>query len=569
MGRASLTYGEQQAPVPSFITSSKAERSSAFHDDVSKYERLSLQLDDGSELDYCILGDGTACILAASPSGDAIALPIQIDGHDVLSLGERCLFGYHKLTCVILPDHLVTIGPFALAGTGITEIALPQTLRRIEYKAFFNCHSLTDAQVAPELEHIGPGAFESTALSGFWIPATVTEIGFDAFHNSAVRAALPLPTFAIDPHNPRYCLDRYGALYRIDGEHCVLQQMLEKTTEAIAIMDGCELVERKAFFRHGRLRQVVLPSSLTTIEEKAFQYCERLTDVSNTEGLASVGNHAFQGSSLRKFAVGSHLESLGECALYTGESPTRIVPPSLKEIVVAQDNPRYYAVSGMLIERRGARDDRLLIYAGDAPEIIVPDAVTEICPYAFSNVEGPVRLVLHDHIHTVGLLGFAFGRTLREIVLASNECEEGFVEFRFPAGTQAQGAVRASFYSCTVNPKEIMYAADSNMLSCTRSFEWATYAIWRLQKPYYISDHAQDVMKNGLKAKACKTCLEFAQRRYMQGFSDLMDLEIINLENIGEIIGELGEQGEPEAVGYLMRLKRNKYGDTRDVNFDL
>ena len=123
---------------------------------------------------------------------------------------------------------LETIGADAFKGTGIGEISLPSTLRRIEEGAFNGCSSLKTVSFNSDskLESIGADAFRGVRISEIILPSTVRRVEDGAF---------------------------YGCGY----------------LETIELNDGLEYIGKEAFYNTLPYKTRVL-GSIGTIDENAF-----------------------------------------------------------------------------------------------------------------------------------------------------------------------------------------------------------------------------------------------------------------------------------------------------------
>ncbi|SDW08758.1 Leucine rich repeat-containing protein [Capnocytophaga granulosa] len=88
-----------------------------------------------------------------------------------------------KLTSVVLPSSLITIGGGAFTGcSSLSSITLPNSLTTIEEDAFNECSALTSIVLPNSLTTIGNEAFSRTKLTSLTIPKNVTNIGEGVFY---------------------------------------------------------------------------------------------------------------------------------------------------------------------------------------------------------------------------------------------------------------------------------------------------------------------------------------------------------------------------------------------------
>lgn len=184
------------------------------------------------------------------------------DAKALTSIGNNAFYGCKKLTGSLeIPDSVTEIGAEAFLDCNNLSgnFELPEGLQSVGNDAFYNCYNLT---------------------GGLKLPDTVTSIGTGTFYNCA----------------------------NLDG-YLVLSSSLTKIPK-IAFNNCVNLkVEDK----------LVIPSSVTVIEDAAFARCSSLTgDLEIPDTVTSIGNNAFYGcSSLNGYlTLPSQLTVIPSCAFW-------------------------------------------------------------------------------------------------------------------------------------------------------------------------------------------------------------------------------------------------------------
>ena len=78
---------------------------------------------------------------------------------------------------VVIPNGVKQIGPYAFNSTAVTEVVIPESMKRIGWGAFWNCQSLKKLNLPANLTQIEESAFcNCAALQELEIPAGVTRI---------------------------------------------------------------------------------------------------------------------------------------------------------------------------------------------------------------------------------------------------------------------------------------------------------------------------------------------------------------------------------------------------------
>lgn len=100
-------------------------------------------------------------------------------------LGEFTFYECKKLTSVVLPSTLISIGGNAFARTGLRKIDIPNTVTSVGGDAFAYCSSLATVVVGKRVVKIEKGAFYSSAVTNAYIkPVTPPSVSSYLFSSS-------------------------------------------------------------------------------------------------------------------------------------------------------------------------------------------------------------------------------------------------------------------------------------------------------------------------------------------------------------------------------------------------
>ena len=162
-------------------------------------------------------------------------------------------FSGAKVSTVILPLNLETIGSRAFYGSAITSIYIPETVKSIEEYAFAQTESLT-------------GNVE--------IPDATTSIGDNAFQNSAFNGTLTL-----------------GSGLKTIGQYAFAG--CGNITGDLIIPDAVETMDISAFQEAGFSGNLQIGTGLTEIPANAFSSCKFTGTLTIGENVVTIGNSAF------------------------------------------------------------------------------------------------------------------------------------------------------------------------------------------------------------------------------------------------------------------------------------
>ena len=174
----------------------------------------------------------------------------------------------------------------------------------------------------------------------------------------------------------------------------------------IEIPDGIKVIGTKAFSEHKGLEEVLIPGSVEVLDYRAFYNCTDLVTVTIEEGVKEIGREAFKNcKGLRHLTIPSSVKRIGYGMLSgLGKKALReimaniIIPNDLVMEDGAQFEPEYLYSNkeGELIV-----DGCVVSSDSQNKEIVIPDGVTRIGPWAFSKCKNLEKIVLPTSIEEI------------------------------------------------------------------------------------------------------------------------------------------------------------------------
>ena len=173
-------------------------------------------------------------------------------------------FENSKVTSVILPDSVVSIGPHAFSNcSNLSAITIPDTVTSIGTQCFYLCEGLKSVS----------------------LPAGLTDIDFGIF-----GWCTNLKSIDIDPENPVYVM-KDGMM--IDQKNQKLVYLLNPVKGKCEVPDGIREIETRAFEANNNLKEIVFPDSVEIIQPEAIEYCKNLTSVTLPQGIREINSYLF------------------------------------------------------------------------------------------------------------------------------------------------------------------------------------------------------------------------------------------------------------------------------------
>ena len=309
----------------------------------------------------------------------------------VTAIGRNAFSSCLVLTSVSIPNSVVTVGQGAFfACPGLNEIGFSSSITSIESRAFSACSSLTKIAIPSAVIFIGDNAFTSCSnLTEIDIPSSVTSIGEGAFSACSGLTTVSIPASVTEMGANIFNLcnslveiqveDGSKAFKSIDGA-------LYSINEDILIACPCA---KSGIFE--------IPASVTTVADRAFYGCEKLTDIVIPRSVKYIQDTAFRKcSGLVSVVIPMSVISIGNKVFMQCHN--------MKEIIVEEDNSSYASIEGVLYDS----DMNCLIKCPEAKdgELVIPSSVTAISDDAFSDCNILTSVTLSNALTSIGRRAF-------------------------------------------------------------------------------------------------------------------------------------------------------------------
>ncbi len=219
----------------------------------------------------------------------------------VTTISDYAFFFCESLVSVSMP-LVTTAGEHSFYGCiSLTSVEMPSTTM-IGNSAFGDCFSLKSVSM-PSVSTISDMAFDNcSGLTSVFIPASCTSIGSSPF--SRCKA---LEGIVVDYNNPNYT-SKGGVLYDKSLNTLIV---CPNGLSSVDILPSVTMISDGAFY-DGCLTSIVIPQSVKTIGDGAFQVCTALTSVDIPASVTTIGDRAFDGC-IGLTSVYCHWEEPLEC----------------------------------------------------------------------------------------------------------------------------------------------------------------------------------------------------------------------------------------------------------------
>lgn len=366
---------------------------------------------------------------------------------DTRFIGNSAFEDCESLETITIPAGVISIGCNAFEYCrDLKSIVIPDSVRKLSDEAFRCCYNLKSVVIPDGVVHIGYRAFsDCSSLTDIVIAKNVTKID-----NWAFAECRNLEHITVASENPVY--------------HSAGNCLIETATGTLIL--GCKksvipsdgtvtVIGERAFNFCEDLTEINIPDSVVSIEESAFSDCSRLTDLYITDlakwceisfgfyanPLRNGCNLYLNGVLVRDLVIPDSVTSIGE-VFSRCKSLTSVTIPentiyvandaffgcnNLASITVASGNPVYHSAGNCLIETATGT----LVFGCKNSVIPSDGSVTVIGDSAFGSCESLAEITIPDSVTKIGSNAFSGCLALTEILIPGSVTEIGDAAFSY------------------------------------------------------------------------------------------------------------------------------------------
>lgn len=272
------------------------------------------------------------------------------------------------------------------------RLTVPEGVRTIEDRAMEACKALTEVVLPSSLLSIGEGAFSGGMLTHIYVHAdnsVYTDVDGVLFNKE--RSSLELC--------PK---GRTGAYSVPDGVRRIADGAFEncRVLGEIVLPSSLEYIGDRAFTGYGMIMSeripIKIPDGVTVIGERAFADCATFDAGFLPASVREIKDEAFAGSAPKMVSIGPGVRHIGVRA-FSGKVLTRID--------VDEDNTMYSSDNGVLY----SKDKTVLLACPDKTitAYIIPEGVRRIGDCAFIDNSALSDVSLPSSLEDIGNYAFA------------------------------------------------------------------------------------------------------------------------------------------------------------------
>lgn len=377
-------------------------------------------------------------------------------------------------------------------GCKFEKVVLPPGLEGIGVNAFYEAENLREVVFGGNERYLADNAFRSaTKLSEIHLPASLDSIGNNTFHRAGSDTGFSLDLSGVSKF----------------GFKC----FSESGIKCLTLPHNAGNMPEEMFSGCSRLEEVSVPEDMVRIPRSMFRNCPSLQRLSLSEGLTHIEDYAFSQCDLRELSLPSSLSSIGAQAfsgnknlekVNAAEGIERIFTDSFKGSIAEKEFPvengvkyfghiAYHLETGAPLDISFRSGTRVLAgnlfceyvgkpynnYACEVVEsVILPDELEHIGDDTFRRCRKLTSIAFPPKLKSIGKSAFAECSGLTSINLPSALEEIGDMAFMgtsvgnldFPGSLTRIGA--GAFKGCSMTSVEL----PSNLLELGTSAFYGT-----------------------------------------------------------------------------------------------
>ena len=427
---------------------------------------------------YTLDDANRATITGYNGSATALYIPGEIDGHEVVAIGDRAFQNRTDLKTVMIPDSVTEISGMAFYGcSGLGNVTLSKNLKSLGSSTFGNCDGLTQIEIPKSLERAGddyfasyaPGAFSGCKnLKHISFEEGITEIAYKLFSNCTGLEEITIPdTVTTIKGNAFYECSNLSKVKLSENLTVIEADAFQEcnSLQNIELPEGLSEIKDRAFYQCSNLKEIEIPDSVTKIEGSAFYECKKLQNVTLSKNLESLGSSTFGNcDGLTQIEIPKSLERAGDDYFASYAPGAFSGCKNLK-------NVSFEAGTTVIAYK-------LFSNCTGLEKITIPDTVTTIKGYAFYECSNLKEIQIGNGLKEIGDSVFYECTSLQKVLFPDTVSSMGtnifyncinLTEVHLP--NIRQNIMANTFYNCkkltTINfPSTLTTIGDSAFSGC-------------------------------------------------------------------------------------------------------
>ena len=215
--------------------------------------------------------------------------------------------------------------------------------------------------------------------------------------------------------------DEFGVKYSKDGKKLI--DCTDDNLTNYTIRQGTRCICNKAFAgdyeSSPSLQSIIIPDSVTSIGDSAFEYCRSLHSVTIPDSVTNIGDSVFEDcSSLQSVNIPDSVTSIGDHAFYFCYSLQSVtIPDSVTSIGGGAFWGCKYLQSVTILDSVTSIGDGAFMFCSSLQSVTIPDSVTSIGERTFWCCSSLQSVAISDSVTSIGDEAFSGCSSLQSVTI--------------------------------------------------------------------------------------------------------------------------------------------------------
>ena len=356
--------------------------------------------------------------------------------------------------CNIHPDTKIIYHSAFYYCTKLTSVTIPEGVVMIGMSAFYNCSKLESVVIANSVKEIGSEAFERcSSLKSISLSIDSLKLKFSEITDMSVKVNI---TGGTKIPAELFSYSYVSAVVLCDSITEIEYRAFYNCTNLYSInLEGVAVIGEEAFYYCSKLSEIALSDELTELKDNTFYYCSALSEVTLPKSIVKLGNNVFYSCS------------------------------AISRLYYGGDVLSWLAIEGVNNSSYPLAQNGTNVYFGDdlVSEIVIPDGVQSIRPYAFYGWKSLRTVVISEGVTTIdagafyasGVANVSLPNSLRSIETnAFYSCKQLY-SIVLPEGLTSLG--QYAFSNCS-NLSSVVIPTSMNSMESTAFYNTRVYRIY-------------------------------------------------------------------------------------------
>ena len=375
---------------------------------------------------YTLDDANRATITGYSGNATALYIPDEIDGHEVVAIGDRAFQNRTDLRTVMIPDSVTEIEAYSFNNcTNLSNVTLSKSLKYMGGRAFGSCEKITQIEIPKSLDNCGNSGYASyhgpfgacSGLKKITFEEGTTEISSGLFRGCTglEEISIPASVIKIERYTFADCTNLKN-VYFSNGVKNVENNAFTNCTSLtkVNIPDTVDSIGNSAFSGCTNLIEVHLPDKLKETASDTFSGCKKLTAINFPSTLTTIGNSAFSGcESLPEAILPSGVEKIETNAFKNCKAMKKAVVP---DTVSSIGSSAFYGCEALADITLGSKlkkiESQTFYGCTVLPSIVLPYNVTTIGDSAFVNCTKLTQITVPRNTTSIASNAFSYPKKM-------------------------------------------------------------------------------------------------------------------------------------------------------------